>query len=209
MNTKQYIQQLKEEYASFKPPVTAQKSWLEVETKLLSPLSTFRSMRRQWLYVLVSFVLLISSGVVIAAQWSEPGETLYSLRQVAAPIITALGGNIGTNTTPQPAPIRDDISSKETLYPVPTPTIVQNDELKEASDSAEKKEDKPDSTPENEAEKEKKGEADQMIQEVGEKNDTEDEDIDKKNLKNGKSNARNKKWYDWLQNYQNRIDRDE
>jgi len=112
MQTDTFINQIKQQYQKTKPISNVNESWDKLSNKLVDNKIIFPHLRKLWFYVLLIILFLGSGGLVIASQFSKPGEILYSLRQISTPIITALGVQPQQTTTPKPASIKDQIKSE-------------------------------------------------------------------------------------------------
>ncbi len=192
MITKQFIDQLKQDYTKIHPPVSAQESWLIVEKRLTHSTPSFLT-HRMWVYAFVLIMIFSCAGVVVASQFSKPGQPLYGLRQVADPIMTAIGGNT-YSPTPNPTSLRDTIKSEQIEYPVSTPTQVNMSTETQASPTASPKTKQDDEKGKQDIEKENKQPQQQIQEQV-------EEETDEKELENnneGKKKKNDKKWYNWF-----------
>ncbi|PIP53002.1 hypothetical protein COX08_03450 [Candidatus Beckwithbacteria bacterium CG23_combo_of_CG06-09_8_20_14_all_34_8] len=183
MNTNQLLNQLKQEYFLIKPSEKQiEQSWADLENKLVTPQGSYQQKPRIWIFALVIFLLFLSSSLVIAAQNSQPGQPLYPLKQISAPIITAVSGQPIATASPKPSPMHDQIKSEvieaspsaETDFEVDEKDKSENNEVQEQEGNENSLENK-EKNYENEKLDETRGESNRSFN--LESNKDEDEDI--------------------------------
>ena len=194
MQINEFIKQLEKEYLAVKPKQNIDQNWLELHTKLQDHPVHFYQRSRVWLYAFLVLLLVgLSSGAIVLAQSAKPGEPMYALKQLAAPIVTAISKKSDNQATPQPTGIREEIKSA-----IATPQVEiqnenengdeQNIEKENIKDEEEKRDDKKD-------EKEYKERNNEQYNFESESDKKEDSDQDSRKSDHKRSD---KKWYEWL-----------
>jgi len=194
MQINEFIKQLEKEYLAVKPKQNIDQNWLELHTKLQDHPVHFYQRSRLWLYAFLVLLLIgVSSGAIVLAQSAKPGEPMYALKQLAAPIVTAINRNSDNEATPQPTSIKEEIKSA-----IATPKVeIQNENEFGDEQNIEKEGVKQEEVKEDDMKDEKEYKERNNEQYNLQPKSVEKEDSDQEFRKNDHKRS-DKKWYEWL-----------
>lgn len=194
MQINEFINQLEKEYLVIKSNQPIDQSWLELRGKLHDLPIHFYQKPRIWGYAFLVLLLIgLSSGAIVLAQSAKPGEPMYALKQIAAPIVTALSNQDNKKATPKPTNIKEEIKSA-----IATPQVeIQNkddngNEQNIVKENIKQEQEKEHDKKDEKEYKERNNEQYNLQPESDEK-----EDPDQKSKINDHKRS-DKKWLEWL-----------